>query len=225
MTALGLFFNTNRAHGTDSRQFGILFGLMCLWMFALAVSETMGLRTRVLNAAFSLIAIQALLITARSTRERVVFVVLGLALFLEPVLDLPEAIRVVNAFVLGAFLIYIPARLSVFVLQEETVDANTVFGALCAYLFVGLSFAVIYEVGTHMNPDAIYTPEDDAPTFVTWVYFSFTTLTTLGYGDIAPRTYPARMIAILEALIGQIYLVVVVARLVSAHLGSGPRED
>ena len=60
--------------------------------------------------------------------------------------------------------------------------------------------------------------------FLTWVYFSFTTLTTLGYGDVAPRSDVARMLAILEALIGQIYLVVIVARLVGSYMRR-PTED
>ena len=53
----------------------------------------------------------------------------------------------------------------------------------------------------------------------------FTTLTTLGYGDIVPRSYPARMLSILEALIGQIYLVVVVARLVGSAMGKRSRTE
>ena len=104
-------------------------------------------------------------------------------------------------------------------LEQEVVDRETIFGALCAYLFMGMSWAVLYAVVVGLWPGAIHFPEGGEADFQSLVYFSFTTLTTLGYGDIAPRLAPVRMLAVLEALIGQIYLVVVVARLVSSHMG------
>ena len=224
MQALGWLFGADPRSRADSRQFGLLLGLMFLWLLALAAVEVLDLPGRALSAAFVLIAVQAMLITARSARERGLFAVIGLLLLIESLFRFPGIVNVVTAFVYVLVLVFIPVRLSVFVLEQDSVDANTVFGALCAYLFLGLSFAVVYGVIAELNPAAIFTPEEGEPTFVTWVYFSFTTLSTLGYGDIAPRTYPARMAAILEALIGQIYLVVVVARLVSDAIRRGEQE-
>ena len=215
MQALGWIFGVDRRSVADSRQFGLLLGLMFVWLLALAAVEVLELPGRALSATFVLIAVQALLITARSVRERILFAVVGLLLLIESLFEFPGIVNTLTALLYAVVLVFIPIRLSVYVLEQERVDVNTVFGALCAYLFLGLSFAVVYGVIAELNPAAIFTPEEGEPTFVTWVYFSFTTLSTLGYGDIAPRTYPARMIAILEALIGQIYLVVVVARLVS----------
>ena len=225
MKAVGWILNTDRRQGADSRQFGILLVLMFAWMVALAVMEVYEAPGRLLSASFAVIAVQALLITARSGRERALFLALGIFLFLDPLFVFPDLIELASAVVLGFFLVFIPIRLSTYVLEQTPVNANTVFGALCAYLFMGLSFAVVYEVLIRHNPAAIATPGEGEPTFVTWVYFSFTTLTTLGYGDIAPRAYATRMIAILEALIGQIYLVVVVARLVGTAMEKGRREE
>jgi hypothetical protein len=214
MQALGWLFGADPRSRADSLQFGLLLGLMFLWLAGLAAVEAFEAPGRIMSVAFLLIAVQAMMITARSSRERGLFLVIGLLLLVETLFVFPGIVNTVTALLYAAVLVFIPVRLSVFVLEQEHVDANTVFGALCAYLFLGLSFAVVYNVLVELNPAAIFTPEEGEPTFVTWVYFSFTTLSTLGYGDIAPRTYTARMLAILEALIGQIYLVVVVARLV-----------
>ena len=218
MRPIQWLLNTDHFNRNDSRQFGYLLGLMFLWLVLLAAGDVFQFRGRMMSAAFAVIAVQALLITARSGRERVVFALFGIYLFLEPLFVFPGYFEVISAGILTLFLFFIPLRLSVYVLEQDRVDANTVFGALCAYLFLGLSWAVIYEVMTYISPESIYTPTEREPDFVTWVYFSFTTLSTLGYGDIVPRSYPARMLAILEALIGQIYLVVVVARLVGTAL-------
>jgi hypothetical protein len=56
------------------------------------------------------------------------------------------------------------------------------------------------------------------------IYYSFTTMTTLGYGDIVPLTPPARMFSTLEAVVGQIYLAVLIARLVGLHIVQSKRE-
>lgn len=213
--------NTDRRERTDSRQFGYLLALMFGWLLLLAAGKQLPLEGRFAAAAFAVIAVQALLITARSDRERVFFVMFGIVLFIAPLLSLPGTLDAITTGVLILFLLFIPLRLSVFVLDQDRVDANSVFGALCAYLFLGLSWAGIYDAVARLDPEAIFTPTGREPDFVTWTYFSFTTLSTLGYGDIVPRSYPARMLAILEALIGQIYLVVVVARLVGTALARG----
>jgi hypothetical protein len=198
---------------------------MFLWLFGLAAAESLHLPGRFMSISFVLIAVQAMLITARSRRERAIFLFVGLLLLTEPMFDFPGILNDLTAILYAIVLLFIPFRLSVFVLDQDRVDANSVFGALCAYLFLGFSFAVVYDMLAYLNPAAIFTPEEGEPNFITWAYFSFTTLTTLGYGDIAPRSYPARMIAILEALIGQIYLVVVVARLVGSALSKHEEQE
>jgi len=207
----------------DSIQFGALLLLMVIWLFLLPVFDARGTGANIMIAAFSLITIQALSITARSRRERLFFSLWVVLLLVSPALELPGLLKDVIGILAGALLIFVPVRLSAHVLNHDDVDANTIFGALCAYFFLGMSWSVIYEIVLARAPDAIAVPEGYDRTFSTSVYFSFTTLTTLGYGDITPRSSLARMLAIMEALIGQIYLVVIVAKLVADHL-RGPRN-
>ena len=92
------------------------------------------------------------------------------------------------------------------------VDIATVAGSLCVYLLAGLFFAYIYRVIEIV--DQPFFRQHLRPGPVDFVYFSFVTLTTLGYGDLTARADFGRMLAICEALSGQLYLVSVVAILV-----------
>jgi hypothetical protein len=217
------FKDSNRRQLGDSIQFGGLLLLMIAWLFLLPILDSNGTGSNILVAGFSLITIQALSITAHSHRERMIFGLWVMVLLLSPLLDLPDLLETVIGILAGALLIFVPVRLSIHVLNHSKVDANTIFGALCAYLFLGMSWAVIYEILLTRSPGAIAIPEGTGQSFSTHVYFSFTTLTTLGYGDVTPRGSVARMLAVMEALIGQVYLVVIVARLVADHMRS-PRQ-
>lgn len=97
---------------------------------------------------------------------------------------------------------------------QTSVSMRTVMGALCVYLFIGLFFAVVYSA-VDIADDGGFFAQTDAPDMVDFVYFSFITQATVGYGDLSPITDLGRMLAITEALLGQVYLVTIVAALVS----------
>ena len=99
--------------------------------------------------------------------------------------------------------------------EEEGVDLEVVLGALCAYLYMGAYFAFLYDVMAHISKNPFFA-QPGADNKLNYLYFSFVTLTTTGYGDISPAYGPGRMIAVTEAVIGQLYLVSVVAIVVSA---------
>jgi len=97
---------------------------------------------------------------------------------------------------------------------------DRVFGAIVLYLLLGLTWAVAYQIAESMVPGSFTQSPDPDAGLSGWFYFSFVTLTTVGYGDIAPLTQPARSLAILEALIGQLYPAIIIARLVSLQVSS-----
>jgi len=88
-----------------------------------------------------------------------------------------------------------------------------VFGALCLYLLLGLIFALVFSSIGFSHPPFFAQKEAAVPN--DYVYFSFVTLTTVGYGDLTAKADFSRMLAVSEALMGQLYLVSVVALLVS----------
>lgn len=117
-------------------------------------------------------------------------------------------------YVTGALLVIVtPVLILRDVAEHTVVTTDSVMGAACAYLLFGICFALIYAtVGQFMSGGFFGTGK--APTS-DFLFFSFTTLTTVGYGNLVPATPVGQSLAMVEALSGQIYLVVVVARLVS----------
>ena len=94
-------------------------------------------------------------------------------------------------------------------------DAEHLYAALSAYLLAGIFFGISYWVLEQIAPRTFTTTGDFSR--VSAIYFSFVTLATLGYGDIVPRSDVARGLAILEGVGGQLFLAVLVARLVSLY--------
>lgn len=104
------------------------------------------------------------------------------------------------------------------VASHSRVGIDTIIGALCAYLLIALAFSYLF-VWVDLLGDPFFGQPEPSTSFP---YFSLVTITTLGYGDIAPATEIARTLATTEAVIGQVFLVVFIARLVSiASLGWG----
>ena len=121
--------------------------------------------------------------------------------------------RICVATLSGLLAAACPVIIARSILRRGVVDVRTVLGALCIYVLLGLFFAFVYTViglasGRFFVQQATARSSD-------YVYFSYVTLTTVGYGDLTANDGVGRAFAILEALNGQIYLVTVVALLVS----------
>ena len=104
------------------------------------------------------------------------------------------------------------------------VRLEAVSGVLCLYLLLGLLFAYVYGAIDRLDGDDAFFAGAEEGTLSRCLYFSFTTLTTVGYGDLVAGSDLGRTLAIFEALIGQIYLVTVVSLIVS-NLGRPGRGD
>lgn len=117
-----------------------------------------------------------------------------------------------------------------YVLRRGEVNADKIFAGICVYLLIGYAFTFSYALLDQFDPDS-FAPRLDNSNYIIhgmqMRYLSFATLTTIGYGDVVPRSPFARTLAMLEALAGQIYLAVFIARLVGLHIvyGLQPRED
>ena len=97
---------------------------------------------------------------------------------------------------------------------RSIVTPATVFGAIDVYLLIGLAFSFLFHGMQSWSGDAFFASSIEG-TRNTFTYFSFVSLTTLGYGDLTPATDGGRSIAVVEVIIGQILLITVIARLVS----------
>ena len=128
----------------------------------------------------------------------------------------------VSALFVIASIVFIVRRLA----THSHVTRRTVFGALCIYLFGALLFAMVYHVVAVLSGKPFFVQTDN-PSGVDYIYFSFITMATVGFGDFSPATDLGRMTAVVEAVGGQLYLVVVVALFVGdlGHQKRGLRAD
>lgn len=91
-------------------------------------------------------------------------------------------------------------------------------GAIAVYLLFGVIWAHAYHIVAVLHPGSFRGPTDELSNLGGWAYYSYVTLTTVGYGDITPVTQVARTLSIAEALCGQLYLAVLIARLVAMEI-------
>lgn len=136
----------------------------------------------------------------------------------------------INAFptVLGAaFLGFLVWRVLKDVIFGDRLTSERIFGSVCAYLLIGLGFSSVYGFIFLVNPDAFafsdtlsnyLTINHEDQNFGIFTYFSFVTMTSLGYGDMAPISEMARTVAWVQAVLGQLYLAITVAALVGIHI-------
>ena len=106
------------------------------------------------------------------------------------------------------------------VLFTGAIDTNKIVGAICIYMLLGLIWAMLYLLIAEAIPDS-FNGVSHAPwldNFATAVYFSFVTITTLGYGDISPATPLARFLVYMEAIVGVFYMAILVASLIGVRL-------
>jgi hypothetical protein len=110
------------------------------------------------------------------------------------------------------------------VLSHPEVTAQSIFGAVSAYMIIGLTFAACYAAMDKLG-GAPFFADGEPGSAATFQYFSFTTLTTVGYGDFTAAQASGRALAVMEALLGQVFLATLVARLVSAYRSPRRRQD
>ena len=126
--------------------------------------------------------------------------------------------RALSAMTLGLWTLiamFAAAAALRFAMRARSVDLEHLYAALSAYLLAGIFFGIFYWVLEQIAPRTFAAAGDFSR--MSAIYFSFVTLATLGYGDIVPRTDVARGLAIVEGVGGQLFLAVMVARLVSLY--------
>lgn len=133
------------------------------------------------------------------------------------------------AFVVSGITSYLLGAVAVvvfrFVLRQRDVHADTLFGAFVVYLAVGLLFGAVYTVIARHDPAAFDPPQLVIEGETSMYYFSFVTLTSLGYGDISPLHDAPRILATLEAIVGAIILTALVGRIVGMLVAQLTRRD
>jgi hypothetical protein len=135
-----------------------------------------------------------------------------------------------NDVFLLLFLLYACILILSYVLTGSEVTRDRIAAAICVFLLLGLIFGAGHRLIYELDPGS-YHLGDGATAFSVeernpedFIYFSYVTLTTLGYGDITPKSSSARYLATLEAIIGQLYIAVLIARMVGVYIAQDTRK-
>jgi Ion channel len=201
----------------------LLIALVVLLVSAPFVEELEGGHF-ILSLLFSLVLIAAVFAVANRKRSLVIALVLAIPAIiarwinqLRPDLVHPT-VFLVCALVLLAFVI---GHLLYFVLHAPVVNVEVLCASIAAYLMLGLTWTVAYWLVDQLTPGGAFsfntTRGAHSMNGFTGFYFSFITLSTVGYGDITPVSQAARWLAAMEAMTGLLYVAVLIARLVSLY--------
>ena len=209
-------------HAYLCRRYEILFYTLLLTLVAIpliAALELSGALIEVFLAASLLAAVMPVSTTKGRRSLLVIVTIVWLARLATAWSDHP-AVSNLTLALWAVIALFAAAAALRFAIHATEVDAEHLYAALSAYLLAGIFFAEFYWVLEQIKPLTFAAPDEF--TRMSALYFSFVTLATLGYGDIVPRTDIARGLAMVEGVGGQLFLAVMVARLVSLYARSGP---
>jgi voltage-gated potassium channel len=214
----------DRAGGIDGlwrayfrRRYTILFYSLLFTIAAGPLFASMGLGTDLIELFLAINLIAAVIpIDSRSGRRLLLGILIAALIIRFATGWLNQATLTAASLMIWTVVALIAAGVALrFAFGARSVDRQHVDAALSAYLLTGVFFGSFYWVLEQIQPGTFTSPGDFSPNSA--IYFSFVTLATLGYGDIVPRTDVARGLAIVEGVGGQLFLAVLIARLVSLY--------
>ena len=170
---------------------------------------------------FSVILISGVYAVSRKPGEFAIAIALALpALIFQwmenevPAVDLTLVAQIFGAL----FFIYTTITILTYLFQEHEVNADVIMGGVCVYFLIGMAWSIVFSMLEHLHPGSFHIPGNTDVHLSYLSYYSFVTLTTLGYGDITPISSAARSLSLLEACMGQLYPAILLARLVGLHI-------
>jgi voltage-gated potassium channel len=206
------------------RRYTVLFYTLLLTLAAAPLFAALGL-TGALIELFLAASLLAAVVPVSTGKDRWVLLMIVTVVWLARPLTAWFDHPAVSAMTLGLWTLiglFAAAGALRFAMNATQVDAEHLYAALSAYLLAGIFFGLFYWVLEQIGPGTFAVIGEF--TRMAALYFSFVTLATLGYGDIVPRTDVARGLAIVEGVGGQLFLAVMVARLVSLYARAAPER-
>jgi voltage-gated potassium channel len=199
--------------------------LLAMLLFMLAVVPFLegfsGLRT-LFNIFLSGVLVSAVYALSQRFRHLVIAAVLAIPMLLSIWSDYvvpSDALFLIGRICGVLFVGFTIFHILRHIFEQEEVTKDTIAGAAAVYLLFALMWSFIYAVLERLQPGSFaFSATETMGEPNIFFYFSFVTITTLGYGDIAPLTYITRSMAVLEAVVGQLYLVVLVSWLVGMYV-------
>lgn len=224
---------TRRGHGwpvigalrrfwADDKGLSVFSALLLVVAFVLTPLVPPGSgRSPVVAVVYALLLVSGVLALTESRLARLLLIPVAVVTL---AVDLASwVLPVADTWVLATSLLSLLLLLIVVLgqtLRSGPITPHRIQGAVAAYLLLGVIWAHAYSLIALLRPGAFSGPVDPAGGPGAWLYFSFVTLTTVGYGDVLPVHPMARSLTMLEAVVGPLYLAILVARLVSLAVGT-----
>ncbi len=213
---------------SEERNLTVLLGIVVFDFFILpSLTSTLGERPGISllnNLVFSLLLLAGVVALTRHKAAQAIVAVIVVLVILVRFVRLTFGGTWLNGwdifFTLVSFIAFSAVILG-HVFKEGPMTGHRIQGAIAAYLLIAMSFALSYFLLEFVSPGSFQLASGamqlDSQSWRVFYYYSITTLTTLGYGDITPIQPVARNLAMLEALVGQLYPAILLARLVTLH--------
>ena len=202
---------------TKYKMFNFMASIIILLILS-AVLEGTKYGYLIINTASTIVFILGVYAAGRNKRNVLILIILGLPWFFSEWIFTQSSETIFTSVL---FFLFITGTITDHILRSEEVSADTLYGAVCVYLLLGLLWASIYGFLEYVSPGIIFVTNNtdivDHLTSNEIIYYSYTTLTTLGYGDIISLTPEGRIVSVLEAIVGQLFIAFLVARLVAIY--------
>jgi hypothetical protein len=213
-----------RFHATHS-YWAVLVAILATFLFAgLAPNSAWATSVLVLVQTGTLVlALRTSGWRVTQSRTVLVLVVVGVSAAAANLIWRGDALLAVLDVLTGLLTIAIGVVVALGALEQGEVNSKSVGGAICVYILIGMVFLSLYGVMAVVGHGPFFAQGTDGTRAVR-LYFSYVTLATLGYGDYTPAGNAGHTFAVLEALVGQIFLVTVVAVVVTRLSGRFRRD-
>jgi voltage-gated potassium channel len=216
------------------RRFLVLLMSLVLLLIVQPMLRGFSVRGPVFDVLYSLVLVAAILSLCERRWPMAAALILGVPALLGKWLAYvlvstgDDFLTLSDHFVEVLFLGFVALMILRAILMQGSISLDSIFGAICAYMLLGMACGTFYSAIEVLQPnsfqvsgelaEALKSPDTREPVLI---YYSFVTLTTVGYGDITPVSPPARTLSWLEAMMGQFYIAVLVAFLVGIRVSQG----
>ncbi|MGH7850684.1 MAG: potassium channel family protein [Thermodesulfobacteriota bacterium] len=209
---------------TQYKMFNFMVSILLLLILS-AVLEGSKYGFIVVNTMSSIVFFLGVYAVGRNKRTLITLIILGLPWFLSE-WAFTKSSRTIFTSML--FFIFVTATILEHILKTKEVTTDTLYGAVCVYLLLGIMWASIYGFLEYVTPGPVFRGADGVISTKlstnALMYYSYTTLATIGYGDITSVTPVGRIVSVLEAVFGQLYIAFLVARLISIYTTNALRR-
>ncbi len=183
------------------------------------ISTTFAGNIVLIELIYGLVILMCIIYTTSSNRELVGFLILGLLAFITFILQSDLFwLRILNGGATLSFFTLVFLKIVNYIMHSKEVDANDLFACVSGYLILGVLATPLFLLIEESFPNAFTLPEN--ADFYDFIYFSYVTLTSIGYGDISPVHPLAKSCTIMIGLIGQLYLTILVALIIGKYLAA-----